>query len=281
MSRKIGMLLPALLWVCASTVLVSAQSTNSQTEINPATTGPVAYVYVSSSPSSGIYQINGYKVASTGRLAAISGSPFSANGAYYMAVNGKWMFGTSGSNIYSLSIASNGSLKQVSEVSTNSQDIFNVASLDHTGSTLYAGFLGGSGDNGYDFYSVNNSTGALTFIGGAGGGDPDYGYTPIAFIGSNVYGYSSYCALLDPTIFGFQRSSNGSLSALNILPAMPSGGNYCPYKAAPDTTDHVAVPVWNTNNAQNAWQLAVYTADSSGNLTTTSTSTNMPSISVG
>jgi hypothetical protein len=198
-----------------------------------------------------------------------------------MAVNGKYMFGAAQSTIYSLSIASNGSLHPLSEVSINSQDIFHVASLDHTGSTLYAGYLGGSGDNGYDFYSVNGSTGALTFIGGAGGSDPDYGYTPLAFIGDNVYAYSSFCALLSPDIFGFQRSSNGTTTPLNILPPMPTGANYCPYKAAPDTSNHVAIPVWNTDNSTGPYQLAVYTADSSGNLTTHSTRANMPYTAIG
>ena len=264
--------------ICASTVLASAQVPSPQTEV-PSTTSPVAYVYVSSSPSNGKYQINGYSAGPNGRLTAISGSPFSANGTYYVAMTSKWMFGVSGSNIYSLSIASNGSLKQVSEVSTNSQELFQVASLDHTGSTLYAGFIGGSGDNGYDFYSVNNTTGALSFIGSAGGSDPDYGNTPLAFLSNNVYAYSSFCALLDPTIFGFQRSSNGTTTPLNILPSMPSGASYCPYKAAPDTTNHVAIPVWDISNQK--YQLSVYTADSSGNLTTTSNISNMPYVAVG
>lgn len=84
--------------ICASTVLASAQVPSPQTEV-PSTTSPVAYVYVSSSPSNGKYQINGYSAGPNGRLTAISGSPFSANGTYYVAVTSKWMFGVSGSNI--------------------------------------------------------------------------------------------------------------------------------------------------------------------------------------
>lgn len=101
--------------------------------------------------------------------------------------------------------------------------------------------------------------------------------------GSNTFAYSSYRALLDPTIYGFKRSSSGTLTALNILPSMPQGSpnneGYCPFKAAPDTTNHVAIPVWALDN--HVWQLAVYTADASGNLTTNSTSSNMPKVSVG
>ena len=268
----------ALIAICASTVLASAQVSSSPTDAAPTTT-TVAYVYVSSSPSSGKYQINGYSAASTGKLTAISGSPFSANASYGMAVNGKWMFESDGFNLFSLSIASNGSLKQVSEVIGDGKTLLQDLSLDHTGATLYVGAVAGAGDNGYEFFTINQTTGGLSFIGSVGGSDPDYGNTPLAFIADNVYAYSSFCALLAPDIFGFQRSSSGTLTALNILPSMPSGASYCPYKAAPDTTTHVAIPVWNTSTQK--YQLSVYTADSSGNLTTKSTSSNMPFDAVG
>ncbi len=274
MSHKVYSL--TLVLACASTVLASAQASSSPTDDKSSSTSPVAYVYVSSSPSSGVFYIYGYSAASNGQLTVIPGSPFAANGLYYMAVNGKYMFGASQSTIYSLSIAANGSLNPLSQVSTNSQLDFYLASLDHTGSTLYAAFLDGTGtDDGYDFYSVNNSTGALSLIGGTGN-NPNYGTTPLAFIADNVYGYSSFCPSLVPQIFGFERSSNGNLTALNIQPPMPTGENYCPFKAAPDTSNHVAIPVFNTNNSTGPWQLAVYTSDSSGNLTTNSTRANMP-----
>jgi hypothetical protein len=278
MSRKVYSL--TLLLACASSVLASAQVPSSPTDDKSSFTSPVAYIYVSSSPSSGVFHIYGYRAASNGQLTAIPGSPFAANGLYYMAVNGKYMFGAYQSTIYSLSIASNGSLNPLSQVSTNSEEDLYLASLDHTGSTLYAGFLDGSGNNGYDFYSVNNSTGALSLIGGAGT-NPNYGLSPLAFIADNVYAYSSNCSSLAPQIFGFERSSNGNLTALNILPPMPTGENYCPFKAAPDTSNHVAIPVWNTSNSTGPWQIAVYTSDSSGNLTTTSTSANMPYTATG
>jgi 6-phosphogluconolactonase (cycloisomerase 2 family) len=74
---------------------------------------------------------------------------------------------------------------------------------------------------------------------------------------------------------------------LNVNPAMPTapaGDVYCPYLAAADPTNHLAVPLTPLNNY--TWQpagpvqLAVYSADSSGNLTTTSTATNMPKTAV-
>src|SRR5262249_57803820 len=63
---------------------------------NTSSTAPVAYFYLSSSPGNGKYQIKAYSASSNGKLSVIPGSPFSAKGAYYMAVNGKWMFGSRG-----------------------------------------------------------------------------------------------------------------------------------------------------------------------------------------
>jgi len=167
MSRKVYWL--ALMAICASTVLASAQVSSSPTEVAPTTTTVVAYVYVSNSPSSGKFQIHGYSAASDGKLTAISGSPFSANASSGMAVNGKWMFESDGFNLHSLSIASNGSLKQVSEVLGDGKTLLQDLSLDHSGATLYVGTVAGAGDNGYEFFTINQTTAGLevTFSGRA------------------------------------------------------------------------------------------------------------------
>lgn len=69
MFRKIGMYLPALLWVCASTVLASAQAASSPTAIQ-ASTAPVACVYVSRYISStGNNQVNWYAAGANLRFA--------------------------------------------------------------------------------------------------------------------------------------------------------------------------------------------------------------------
>jgi hypothetical protein len=63
-------------------------------------TSPVAYAYVSSSPSSNKFQISAYRVAPDGRLTAVAGSPFSAD-VSYLAANKKYLFGTNGIDIES------------------------------------------------------------------------------------------------------------------------------------------------------------------------------------
>jgi WD40 repeat protein len=85
------------------------------------------------------------------------------------------------------------------------------------------------------------------------------------------------------SIYGFQRNREGTLTQLPITPQTPlpkKGDFYCTSLAAADRKNHVAIAV-RQFNAQ-SWQpdgppqLATYTSDASGNLTTKSTFLNMP-----
>jgi WD40 repeat protein len=109
----------------------------------------------------------------------------------------------------------------------------------------------------------------------------------LSFIGGNVYGYSSDCYRDNPGIFGYTRDSAGELTETNVtaqVPAAPSGDFYCAYLSAADSSSHIAVPLMpmsmSTLQQAGASQIAVYTADSSGNLTSASTAANMPRTSV-
>jgi hypothetical protein len=288
MSRGISVCLVAVATICASTVLASAQVTSSPTDnstSNPATS-PVAYVYVSNAASSTTNQINGYAAASNGSLTAISGSPFKQN-VNWMAVNGTWLFGVANldEDIYSFKIGSNGalSLKDKYTVVTNGDGVISDY-LDHTGSTLYADLY--STNNDYLSYSINQSNGMITAIGDLPGGPSNN--SPVSFIGNNVFAYSSSCYHFGPEIIGVKRASSGTLSYLNNFnppyPAEKSGGFYCPWLAAADPTNHLAIamePLTSTWAQDGPWQLATYTVDGSGNLTTNSTYQNMPSVLVG
>src|SRR5437879_5232556 len=168
MSRSLFVVPLALIATLASTVLASAQVTSSQTDANnqfEAATAPVAYVYVSSYPNSK-NQINAYAAASNGTLTTVSGSPFSTN-LNYMALNGSWLFATNGINIDSFSIASNGGLKHLDSYIAGTNyggpgDLF----LDHTGASLYAGYINlhGTGDSGYQAYNIDKFTGKITLV---------------------------------------------------------------------------------------------------------------------
>jgi len=288
MTRSISVCSFAVAAICASTVLASAHVTSSSTESNstPAISSPVAYVYVSTATSGTAGQIRGYSAAPNGALTAIPGSPFPTNGVNYMAVNGAWLFGVANTDtdIDSFSIGSNGALtlKDKYTVTNPGAGVISVY-LDHTGSTLYADYY--TTNNDYLSYSINQSTGQLTKLGDLPGGPPDN--SPVSFIGNNVYAYSSSCYHFGPEIIGVKRNTDGTLSYLNSnfpFPAEKSGGFYCPWLAAADPTNHVAIAMQplNSNWGQDGpWQLGTYTAGSSGNLITKSTYSNMPSVLVG
>ena len=240
MSNISRRLLLALLAACASTVLASAQASSSPTEIEATVQGntsPVAYVYVSNSPSSGKNQINGYAAAANGALTPIPGSPFSTP-AFYMAVNGSWLFATDGNNIDSFSIASNGALKQVDSLAVEKDGGLVNLYLDHTGTSLYAEYY--TTNNDYLSYSIDNTTGKLAFINDLAGGPENN--SAVSFVGNNEFAYSSSCYHFTPEIYGVQRASDGALSYLPSTPPFPtppSGDFWCPWLAAADPTDHL------------------------------------------
>src|ERR1700722_13109837 len=251
----------------------------------------VAFVYVSSSTSNSSSQINAYAAAPNGTFTPVPGSPFAENGAY-ITVSKKWLFSTDTVNIFSFSIADNGALKQVSTVNAQQFNGYNDGGpvslfFDRTGATLYdEDIYGNNGaNNTYQFFDVNQSTGALSFLGATTSASPEF-ETPLSFIGSNVAGYGSSCYHGFQNIYGFSRSGDGSLTDLNLNPPIPvaATGGYCPYLAATDKTNDVAVSLTPTEDGMTVigpTQLGVYTADSSGNLATTSTYENMPKVAAG
>lgn len=275
-----------LVATCASTVLASAQVTSSLTENSTTTSLPVAYVYVSNSPSSTTGQIIGYAAASNGALTAIPGSPFRRN-VNYMALNGKWLFGVANqyTDIDSFLIASNGALalKETYNVTPPGPGVISVY-LDHTGQTLYADFF--TENNDYLSFSINQTTGQLKEIGDLPGG-PGNG-SPVSFIGNNVYAYSSSCYHFSQEIVGVHRASSGALSYLSSFaprfPVEKSGGFYCPWLAAADPTNHLAIAMQPLNSnwgSDGPVQLATYTVGASGSLSTSSTYENMPTVLTG
>lgn len=285
MSRRMSVWFAAWIAICVS-ALASAQVTSSPTEVTSqqSISGPVAYVYVSSLVGNTRDQVLGYQATANGALTPIPGSPFPYN-VNSLALNGAWLFGVNqtGQKIGSFSIGSNGALTYKDQYTTSLTggslyDLF----LDHTGASLYAIYY--TTNNDYLSQSIDQETGQLSFLNDLSGG-PDHN-VELSFIGNNKFAYASSCYHFTPEIFGVQRASNGSLSYLNINPPFPaekSGGFYCPWAAAADPTNHLAIaltplnPNWGSDGPT---QLAVYTADSSGNLTTTSTYQNMPAVAM-
>lgn len=218
-----------------------------------------------------------------------------------MAVNGKYLFGAGkqGVNIRSYLISSNGALQHV--VTTEAQkynragcDGFGPLVLDHTGSTLYSTVIAGSpcAQTKYQSFNVEKSSGDLSFLGSTVV-VPSTFY-PLSFIGNNVYAYSSDCNQTETGyvdhLNGYKRNSNGLLTFANSnAPSPAPKGNkdfFCRSLTAADRTNHLAVSVQDvdstgTSNQYGRPQLATYTAGTSGNLTTNSTSANMPVTALG
>jgi hypothetical protein len=281
MTRYIKFVCP-LAVLCTATVFA---------QITP-TSSPVAFVYVSNAVGGNNYEINAFAAASNGKLTRVTGSPFPAD-VQNMAVNGKYLFGTNGIEIDSFAIAPDGALKEVASI--NAQQFNNPVGggpgalfLDHTGATLYDEDIYGNdgANNTYQFFDIEKASGQLNYLGMTSAASTQF-WEPLSFTGNNVYAYGSNCYHFDADIFGFERKSDGTLAELNINPEIPaakSGSFYCPYLATADPTNHVAISLQPLN--ANSWQpdgppqLATYTADGSGNLTTKSTYTNMPTSAV-
>ena len=300
-----------LTWLAFAGLCASVLTASAQDAAVPADTfypaqlsgSSVAYVYVSSSPTSSRNEISGYTASATGALTPMPGSPYKTpgTGALAMALNGAWLFGTNiNSDVYSFSITANGSLKLAdtldaghvtSSVEEGPLDLF----LDHTGATLYIGYLNIPIDScsnpGYEGYAINQETGKLMFVNDVCT-SPFEGAGTLSFIGNNKFAYSSGCYDVTPNITGVERSSDGALTLLNVSAPMPpptaNDGYYepCAGGAAADPTNNFALALQPfTNNIGPApdgpYQIATYTVDSSGNLTTNSTPENMPSVAVG
>jgi hypothetical protein len=258
-------------------------------------TAPVAFVYVSSSPSgpsSSNYQINEYTAAANGKLTAVANSPYAAN-VQSMALNGKWLFGTDGANIYSFLIAADGALTEVSSINAQALNTNSCGGpanlfLDHTGATLYdEDYDADCANNAYQYFTIDQSSGQLTYLGVTSAKSPELN-TELSFIGNNLFAYGSSCYHFNSLIFGFTRNDDGTLTELSDsspMPAARSGEAYCPYLAAADTTSNVAVSFTPLDGMAGTTaghaQLGVYTADGSGSLTTASNYSNMPPTLVG
>ena len=253
------------------------------------------FVYIASNKSASNNEIVAYQTDSNGQLTPVAGSPFAVNAAY-MTASGKYLFTTDGTNIYTYAVASDGGIAQTSSIDANQSNPNHCGSpislfTDRTGSTLYdLDYVSDCANNQYGSFSIDSSTGALTFIALSGAASPVFN-KPLSFLGNDMYGYSASCWHYIQEIYGFQRNSDGSLTLVSDLgsappmPTPPPGDTYCPWLAAADTGNHVAITLSAMNassfQADGPTQIAVYTADGAGNLSSNSTAADMPEVVVG
>jgi hypothetical protein len=301
MLRKLGysVCLGAALSMSAACVLAQSPDTAESPDTTNSAATSVAFVYVSYAPdikSSNTRKIFGYKAWADGTLTAMPQSPFNDN-AETMAVNGKYLMAASNSttDIETYLIEYGGVLSYVTQTeyahyAGGSNDCGGAGQIffDHTGSSLYVQEFDTTSactNSGVASFALNKTTGGISYLGfaedGAFPGDNGAAY----FLGNNVDAYSANnSSCMYYTIFGYRRASNGLLNGFGYAeknsPTPSSSFNgYVPNMAVADPTNHVAVhmqPASPPSCANLPPQIAVYTADSNGYLTTTSTYSNMP-----
>jgi hypothetical protein len=260
--------------------------------IHSAFSQAVAYVYVANNPkNSSTNEIAAYAAAPDGKLKTIFGSPFREN-VSDLVVNGKYLvaISRSGTNIDTFAIERDGALRYVtsSDYANHTKGDCAAANqifFDHTGATLYVQeFNADCANTGVASFELNKHTGALRYLGiditGAFPGDNNAAW----FIGNNVYAYTavnSDCMYYE--IYGFRRDSNGLLVSVPAgvsLPATPPDvRRYVADLVAADPYNHLAALMQPANPpgcATGKLQIATYTANSSGVLSTSSTYANMP-----
>ncbi len=260
---------------------------------NPSSPSPAAYVYVSSTLKGGtVNEVEAWSAAPDGRLTPLVGSPFQED-VTNMAVTDSRLFAVNrnGFNIDAYSIESNGALRYMATTNLAQSGDCNTLGplfLDHTGATLYDMEFNGSGcaNNTYVSFAIDKSTGKVNNIGNTGGNR--WLYLPATFTANNLYAFTASCINnMYWGIWGYKRESSGALAAIDsgaAPPTPPQGYFYCPSQAAADPADHVAISMQPVNqqdfSAKNPAQLATYTVDAQGNITTNSTESNMPRTSV-
>jgi hypothetical protein len=258
----------------------------------------VAFVYVANNPkNSSTNEIAAYAAASDGRLSPLSGSPFRENVTALAATDTHLVAANKAEPVIdAFKIESDGGLRY--ETSTNyakptsSQECADAGQIffDHTGATLYIQEYNFDCDNtGVTSFAMNKQTGGLSYLGVDNTGAFPGMYNIASFIGNNVYAYSAAnSSCMYYAIYGFQRRSNGLLvsagGVLNSPQASPDGAQgYVPTLLAADPSNHIAVleqPANPPDCAAGPTQLATYTVNSKGELSTASTYANMPATAI-
>lgn len=286
MRRKLKFVLSLSAALCVAGSLAQAASVGK----------PVAYVYVSTAAgSTGRNEVHAWTASANGTLTAIPGTPFQEN-VTSMAVNGAFLFGATrtGSDVNSYRIEPNGGLLYAVTTNITRYNETDCASAgavftDRTAKTVYNMEYRGDGcaNNAYRSFTAESATGGLENLGESGGNS--WLYQPASFLGNNVWAYSASClGNMYWGIFGFKRSSNGLLTEIPVsapVPPPPNGEFFCPSEAAADGSNHVAIAMQAVKqqdfSSVGEPHLAVYTAQTNGNLTTASTVANMPLAAVG
>ncbi|MGA9583984.1 MAG: hypothetical protein WBQ95_01585 [Terracidiphilus sp.] len=277
------------------TPIATAQSSP---ETTTSTSSPVAYVYVQTKKG-----IDVFSASSTGRLTPVKGSLFADTGQMG-AINGHYLVSVGTSSMHTYPIEANGAVgKQAFEVSTVKYDGSDCgtnlggALFDHTGKYVYV-LLSDSTTSptpcsALQSYKIE-SNGDLTFLGeavvdnGYHGESLPEGINTIS--GNDTFAYGVWGDIYTDEFDSYRRESggalmtNGSFSQTGPTPnpagaegSDPNVDSYFPLAVAADPADHLAAVVTESFAANPPPpQLASFTINSNGSITSTNSWNKMP-----
>jgi hypothetical protein len=279
--------------LAASLVLFSTLGVLPQARAQ-STSSTAAYVYIQiQGPAGAVY---GFSASSTGQLTAIPGAPWKPAGE--IIGSNKSQFFTQGEDlIHSYGMASDGALEsQLSQVPVldyagsgcgGAPSALDGAELDHTGKYMYVLLEGGKGADciAYQSYKINTD-GSFLFDGDTEQDvSPDWslGFNVPSILGNETFGYEGYeSGPGEPALASFRRESSGTLELMQFNETNPTiSGNYyvAQHPDAAPTGNFVVLQLYPGDSIPG--QLGSFTVDSEGNLTTTNTSSNMPTMALG
>jgi len=273
---------------------VPAFSQTSEATPETTSTSPVAYVYVQTSKG-----VNLYDASAAGKLSLVPGSPFKTEGSMGGS-NGKYFITVGTDYLHSYAVASNGAIgKQASKIDTQNyygsecgNNTGSRAVLDHTGQNLYLMLINDQ-CMAQQTFDITKGSGVLKFSGAAVVSDfpadaleDDDCCTPLSITGNDAYSYvvSEAGDYWNSSVLGFARQSNGALVSrtFNEIDPTPQPGQgyvsyYPPIAVAADPNGHLAALLYGPGGLQ----LASYTVDEKGDIASTNTWENMPTVSTG
>ena len=266
----------------------------------------VAYAYVSNSPdgnTSTKYQVTAWAVDTNGHLTPVPGSPFQ-DSVSSLATNGNRLMASANTqpDINTYTIESDGSLGLASQFDYSSDTGYQqqgsiagcgsvgLVTFDRTGQSMYAdvGNIQCSNNQAVASFTVDQSTGSVNYL-----SNVNIGYrssADIAVLGNNAFAYSAFGDCMYGNISAFARGNNGELTAFlptttpSWIAAPPGATRGMIYQPALTATDNnsnhlvvLEVPCYSLNGETHLpFQLAIWTADAKGNLSTADTYATMP-----
>jgi hypothetical protein len=267
--------------VLVSTLAASCLA-QSDRQADAAATSTAAYVYIQiQGPEGSVY---GFRASSNGHLSAIPGSPFKPAGEIVGATPTK--FFTLGEDlIHSYGIASDGAIEsQLSQVPFGDYDKqcgaqqsgSGGAVLDHTGKYIYVDFGCAAGDE-LQTYLIH-ADGTFTYDGDADLPQCFCGYGLPSILGNESFAYADDISGHAAAPIGFRRESSGTLQLMQFNEKDPplDGHDYFSVEGpdASPTGNYVILQLY--PDGGEPVQLASYTVDAEGNISTTNTLSNMP-----